>query len=279
MSQVLAPIIAGRLLELSIWMPLWISLGCILIGGLALTLFTPETLPSKKFRMAKALLEQKEPTSTWHTVKSLFSTRRFVLLPAAVLAMPLASTTSNIILRVMPIQFSWPLSRSALLLSLSSLVSLVTLLLILPTAAYFCARVDATRRDRLFAKASATILMFGPMMLMMIRSEILVILGIVVCALGSGLPTLSRALLVAYMDGSHKAGSMFGVLAVGEILSFLACEVSMGALFQVGLSQDWLACPFLLALFLGIGIFWATWAAHMPKTKKTDLDGWPASQT
>jgi MFS-type transporter involved in bile tolerance (Atg22 family) len=81
--------------------------------------------------------------------------------------------------------------------------------------------------------------------MMMVTDEAFVVAGLTIAALGSGLPTLCRAMLVGMVD-KGRAGTLFGVLAVGEILGFLIFGTSMGALFGVGL-KTWIGMPFCLA--------------------------------
>jgi MFS-type transporter involved in bile tolerance (Atg22 family) len=93
--------------------------------------------------------------------------------------------------------------------------------------------------------------------MMMVTKEAFIIAGLAVSALGSGLPTLCRAMLVG-MTGEERAGMLFGLLAVCEILGFLACETSMGALFGVGL-KTWLGMPFCLGTAASLVISLTTW--------------------
>lgn len=48
------------------------------------------------------------------------------------MTIPLATVQTDVAIRLMPIQFSWPLNRSILIVSLRSLVTLLTLCILLP---------------------------------------------------------------------------------------------------------------------------------------------------
>jgi MFS-type transporter involved in bile tolerance (Atg22 family) len=93
--------------------------------------------------------------------------------------------------------------------------------------------------------------------MMMVTKEAFIVAGLAVSALGSGLPTLCRSMLVR-MTGEERAGMLFGLLAVCEILGLLACEASMGALFGVGL-KTWLGMPFCLGTAASLVISLTTW--------------------
>lgn len=91
----------------------------------------------------------------------------------------------------------------------------------------------------------------------MVNKASLVIIGVVFSGLGSGVPTLCRTLLVALMS-EHKIGSVFGVIAAGEVLGILLCELIIGPLFDIGLGT-WLGLPFCLGLTISILTCLLTW--------------------
>ncbi|POR32673.1 Uncharacterized protein TPAR_07111 [Tolypocladium paradoxum] len=257
-SQLVGPVLAGHLMKPSIWLPLWISMSLILAGGILIVLFTPETLPNKN--TMEHHNHEGVGASPKTALNALFSRPAVYLLPGTVLAIPVASTQSDLLLRFMPIQFDWPLDKSALLISLRSMVTLVTLLVVLPAASYLVSKWTAwssLQRDGAFARASTLLFLFGSFGLVMINKEALIVLGIVVSALGSGIPTLSRSMLVV-VSGEHHAGSTFGILAVGEVVGFLACTLGTGLLFNVGLTS-WIGLPFCLAMLVSLGVSVATW--------------------
>ncbi|PNY28254.1 Uncharacterized protein TCAP_01840 [Tolypocladium capitatum] len=257
-SQLVGPALAGHLIKSSIWFPLWVSMGLILAGGILIVIFMPETLPKKNTMVQDG--HEGLGASPKTALRALFSVPAVYLLPGAVLAIPVASTQSDLLLRFMPIQFNWPLDKSALLISLRSVAMLVTLLIILPAASHLVGKWTAwssLERDSAFARASTLLFLFGSFGLVMITKETLIILGIVVSALGSGFPTLCRSMLVA-TSGEHNAGSVFGILAVGEIVGFLACTVGIGLLFNVGLTS-WIGLPFCLAMLVSLWVSVATW--------------------
>ncbi|KAM5352260.1 hypothetical protein ACJ41O_004983 [Fusarium nematophilum] len=236
-GQILGPILAGGLVKSSIWTPLWMSLGLTFAGGFVLVAFSPETLTRKQALDDFALEQPKETASTKTTLKLTFTRPLLWLLPGAVLTIPLATIQSDLLIRLMPVQFGWPLDHSVLLISLRSLVTLLTLCLLLPSIAYLWSKLKADPsphyRDSVVARGSSLVSLAGSMCIMMVTDEALVITGLAISALGSGLPTLCRAMLIGE-TGEERAGTVFGVLAAWEVLGFLACEVGMGALFGAG---------------------------------------------
>ncbi|KAL7786659.1 major facilitator superfamily domain-containing protein [Trichoderma ceciliae] len=278
-SQLFGPFIATRLTEISIWHPLCIELGLVAVGGFILILLMPETLPS---RSSPALIGEDTPiiidnddddddddiaetamASTKSTLKALFRRPAIYLLPGSILALPAVTSQYGIVMRLMPIQFDWPLARAALLFSLNAGVTLITLLFILPATSYALYRKTTTsplQRDRILARASVVLFVLGSLFLMMVSKVSLVVLGVVISGLGSGVPTLCRTLLVAFV-GDHRTGSVFGVIAAGEVLGMLACELIIGPLFDIGL-RTWLGLPFCLGMVISLSTCVLTWSVR-----------------
>ncbi|KAI5462608.1 hypothetical protein BGZ63DRAFT_384310 [Mariannaea sp. PMI_226] len=270
-GQLLGPIIAGRLVSWLVWVPLFVSLGLILAGGGTLVAFTPETLPE---RLHTNSLDARGSETRWpslQTLKALLKGPALWLFPGAVLTIPLATIQSDLLLRLMPLQFNWSLSHSALLISLRSLVTLVTLAIMLPVGTALWYRLvsrDLHHADFAMASGSCAFIMAGALCLVVITSETVLILGLILSAVGSGLPTLCRTMIVSWMEG-WQIGSVFGILAMGEVIGFLAFELGMGALFGVGL-RSWMGFPFCLGAALALVIGLATWLAPAPWLKNQD---------
>lgn len=237
-------------------------------GGFTLAIFTPETLPPKLNKGPFNPGVSKATSSTLQILKLVFSVPALWYIPGAALTIPLATIQSELLLRLMPIQFDWSLSHSAILISLRSLITLITLCLVLPGITVLCnkfASGKSHRLDHVLARGSALLFVAGSLCLMMITNEKLIIAGLAISALGSGLPTLCRAMLVNSSRGD-RTGTIFGMLAVGEVMGFLAFELSMGALFGVGL-RTWMALPFCLGMVFALGISLTTWRAPVPQPK------------
>lgn len=275
-AELFGPLVASRLADISIWHPLCISLGFIGVGGTILATLMPETLHSRDspppigevtpiirnnhHGSDDSLVSKTPMESTKSNFKALSRRPAVLLLPGAILAVPAVSTQYSIIMRLMPIQFDWPLSRAALLLSLNAAVTLITLLVILPLASYALYKKTASpalQRDRILARSSVILFVLGSFFLMMVDKASLIIIGVVLSGLGSGVPTLCRTLLVAYI-GQHKTGAVFGVIAAGEVLGTLVCELVIGPLFNVGL-RTWMGLPFCLGLAISIVTCLLTW--------------------
>ncbi|KAF5705096.1 major facilitator superfamily transporter [Fusarium mundagurra] len=139
-AMLVGPVLSGELVRLSVWMPLFLSLGLVLGGGIILVSLTPETLKLKQPREEVGIrpydyglesnmlsLEPPKRTSVMVTFRSMVSRPLLWLIPGAAMTIPLATVQTDIAIRLMSIQFNWPLNRSILIVSLRSLVTLLTL--------------------------------------------------------------------------------------------------------------------------------------------------------
>ncbi|KAF4500956.1 MFS transporter [Fusarium agapanthi] len=128
-AQLVGPVLSGELVQSSVWVPLFLSLGLVLGGGIILVSLTPETLKLKQPREEVSIgpydyglesnmlsLESPKRTSVMATFKSMFSRPLLWLIPGAVMTIPLATVQTDIAIRLMPIQFNWPLNRSILIM-------------------------------------------------------------------------------------------------------------------------------------------------------------------
>lgn len=272
-AQLVGPVLSGVLVQSSIWMPLFLSLGLVLGGGIVLVAFTPETLKRKQPQEYPSIgpygygleldmfsFDLPKRTSTLIALKSMFARPLLWLLPGAAMTIPLATIQTDIMIRLMPIQFDWRLDRSILIISLQSLVTLLTLCILLPVINYIwtkLSRTSAHRQNSILARVSSLLFFVGCLCMMMVTEEAFILAGLIISALGSGLPTLCRAMLVGFA-GEERVGMLFGILAVCEIIGFLACEAGMGALFAVGL-KTWMGMPFCFGLTMALVIIVTTW--------------------
>lgn len=86
------------------------------------------------------------------------------------------------------------------------------------------------------ARISALLLVAGQLVFACAPDVATACAGLAVLTLGTGLPSLCRAVLTRLVD-QGKVGRLFGVLAVFEMAGFLCCGVGLGAVFQAGLAR------------------------------------------
>lgn len=224
------------------------------IGGL-LVLAVPETLRlrSKSQRMSNSLHFSKraqryaqvfDMSTPWYRLKDKISATFRVLrtrdvkllIPTASLTIPVATVSMSIILRYIPVRFGWTLTQTGMILGVRTGFNIVVLLVVLPVAGWALSkRRDANINSDLFlARLSVVLLVVGQAIFAAAPNITSALVGLGVLTLGTGAPSLCRAALTRLVD-SGSVGRLYSVLAVCEMLGYLACGVGFGALYQVGM--------------------------------------------
>lgn len=272
LGQLVGQVLSTVFMKRSIWLPIYLSLSIAVLPSLFLVIATPETCQRYNIKHCISTTSHSDDVPRRHTLRVLFSRPTAWLLPGTLLVMPVATMQSGILLQAMPVLFEWPLEHSGLLLGLRTLVTLATLLLLLPCLSWLYSKKfpdsEPSRRDLTLARLSAFLFMFGSLCLLMANNEPLVVIGVCISALGSGIPALSRSLLSTTLH-EHQTGFLFGVLAVDEVLGMLASQLGMGWLFDIGL-QVWPGLPFCLALVIAVGVTLALYIVQVPAAQEPD---------
>lgn len=270
----------------SVWMPILVSPAIMSLGGL-LVCVVPETLETRQrlFNNVRRKVTPNIPTgpllscgaftsspeasvtpSRWSRLReSVSSTIHMLkccdiiaLIPAASLTIPVATVTIGIMLRYIPIRYSWTLDQTGMVLGVRTGLNILVLLIFLPVLSNsLLSRQDDRDRDMVLARISALLLVAGQAVFACAPNVATACAGLVVLTLGTGLPSLCRAVLTRLV-GRESVGRLFGVLAACEMAGFLCCGVGFGAVFQAGLgrglgpggepqSDGWLSLVFYVA--------------------------------
>ncbi|KAG8168610.1 hypothetical protein KVR01_001359 [Diaporthe batatas] len=267
LAEAVAPFVASAMMTYSVWTPILVSPAVMALGGTLICLI-PETLHTKPSspsntrrkvtpavpkpltftdRVHKYAPEAKPapPPSTYARLRdSLASTARLLksrdalaLTPGATLATPVVTVTMGITLRYMPLRFGWTLAQTGMVLGVRTGLNILVLLVFLPVVSNsLLSTQDGRGRDMVLARASALLLAAGEAVFACAPEVGAACAGLAVLTLGSGLPSLCRAVL-ARLVGRGQGGRLFGLLAVFEMLGFLCCGVGFGAVFQAGLGH------------------------------------------
>lgn len=248
-----------------VWLPILVSPAIMTLGGILICLL-PETLdtrhdefgntrrkvtpsipraPTFTDRVHKHTPEAITTPPRWSRLReSLGSTTRLLksrdilaLAPSASLTIPVATVTMGITLRYIPIRFGWSLEQTGMVLGVRTGLNILVLLIFLPLLGNsLLSRQDDRDRDMVLARISALLLVAGQLVLACAPDPATACAGLAVLTLGTGLPSLCRAVLTRLVDRG-EVGRLFGVLAVFEMVGFLCCGVGLGAVFQAGLAR------------------------------------------
>lgn len=247
----------------SVWIPILVSPAIMSLGGILIYLI-PETLDTRheEFNNSRRKVTPSLPrTPTFtdrvhkHTSKEITTPSRWTrfrkslrsifrllksrdilaLIPSASLTIPVATVTMGITLRYIPIRFGWTLEQTGMVLGVRTGLNILVLLIFLPLLSNFLlSRQDERDRDMVLARISALLLVAGQVVFACAPEAATACAGLAVLTLGTGLPSLCRAVLTRLVD-QGEVGRLFGVLAVFEMTGFLCCGVGLGAIFQAGL--------------------------------------------
>lgn len=249
----------------SVWIPILVSPAIMALGGIFICLI-PETLGTRHKEFSNARRKatpsiRRDPTFTdriykhapqaittpsrWSRLReSLSSTTHLLksrdilaLTPSASLTIPVATVTIGITLRYMPIRFGWTLEQTGMVLGVRTGLNILVLLVFLPLLSNsLLSRQDDRDHDMVLARISALLLVAGQLVFACAPDPATACAGLAVLTLGTGLPSLCRAVLARLVDNG-KVGRLFGVLAVCEMAGFLCCGAGLGAVFQAGLAR------------------------------------------
>lgn len=295
LAETIAPIIASEMMSYSVWLPITVSPAIMTIGGL-LIITIPETLElrpllvnsqsrcpyhssnfSKRVRRHAPKFDLSTPRSRFHdkihAICQILKTRDIKLLvPTASISIPVATVTMSIMLRYLPLRFGWTLTQAGVVLGLRTGFNILVLLLILPLMGYLFSKRNATSRDLIWARISATLLVVGEAVFAAAPDVAVALTGLSILTLGTGAPSLCRAVLTRLV-GSDSVGCLFAILAICEMVGYLACGVGFGALYQVGMqlgldsegdirtdgNVGWLALGFFVAAVVYFGCASLLW--------------------
>ncbi|KAL1867715.1 hypothetical protein Daus18300_006271 [Diaporthe australafricana] len=286
LAEAIAPFVASAMMSYSVWLPILVSPAIMSLGGLLVCLI-PETIetrqrlfdnirrkvtpniptgPSLSYGVYSSSPEASADPSRWSrfrkstssTVHMLNSCDILALIPAASLTIPVATVTIGIMLRYIPIRFSWTLEQTGMVLGVRTGLNILVLLIFLPVLSNsLLSRQDDRDRDMVLARISALLLVAGQAVFACAPNVATACAGLVVLTLGTGLPSLCRAVLTRLVE-RDSVGRLFGVLAACEMAGFLCCGVGFGAVFQAGIghglgpggephSNGWLSLVFYVA--------------------------------
>lgn len=279
------------------WIPLTLGLG-LLVFGTSLIMFIPETAHKRSSETA----ELTPDSSSEHSLSSkrdkpgLFTTIKFqvsdgfkrvyeastvlhslpiLLLLITFMTEPVGRQSMDLTLRYISKRFSWALRQTAFLLSLRAFVTIVLLVLIIPSLSFYLTErlhFSPKTKDLALARYSAVMLFVGALTFAASPSIALTIIGLVIYTLGGGFTALTRSLITTLVGKKHVA-RLYAAIAIVEIVCALAAGPSIAALYAAGLKLKgpWLALPFYVLAFVcfmsGLGV----WCFGLLAKKKEEM--------
>jgi MFS-type transporter involved in bile tolerance (Atg22 family) len=202
--------------------------------------------PNKPVNRIKAFLATyvqalREVTSIWKNWRLLFLA---VLVPFRIMT----NALEELMQRYVSYRYDWTLGDAAFLHSLQAVVAGMILLVALPwiSSALDLRGIGAVRKNVLIAETSLALLALGFAIQGLAPTVAVLIVGLLVETLGSGVPASIRALAGA-LSGDADHSRVFGGLTISETASIMLVYPLSAALFNAGTDLGggiWLGLPF-----------------------------------
>ena len=195
---------------------------------------------------------------------------RILLILSAVAASIFTEVSGMFHLPYVSKRYVWPLSRAAYLTSFQAGVSIIALLVALPTASSWLRgkkAYTAFRADLLLARVSFTFVTAGLFLLGFAPSISLFLTGLFIFTLGAGLDALLQSLLASLVRPTAIA-RLFTVTSIVQTVTMLAAAPFLAGLYRWGLQQAgnaWIGSPFICCGIISGGATAMIWLLRIEK--------------
>ncbi|KAH7115880.1 MFS transporter-like protein, partial [Dendryphion nanum] len=257
-AELIAPILASKLMQHGDWLPLILSLAIQQIG-ICIAFFFPETLhlrdlpePTDTDGSESDEIEL-QPVDTKHGLKAqirYFKEAMRFLKRDAMLALViftflvnrLGQQSLSMLLRYASKRYGWKIQKAAYLTSFRAATSLVALMIFIPTVnvvmvKYF--RLSTHRADIWLARASIVITTLAFFIMGIAAEPALLIIGILIFNFGTGYNAAMRSIAIHVAGGqsSPDIGMLFAVIAIMESLGAMVAGPLLASTFEWGIEK------------------------------------------
>jgi MFS family permease len=273
-TETIAPILSVRLMESGDWIPLVLSIVIQLVGTLVAVLF-PETLHLRDIQESgsnptESLELQTKVNDSW--LKKLlrhFQSVYYFLKCDWTLGMVILTFMANrlggqvtiLLLRYASKRYSWTIKESAYLMSFRAATNLVAIVVCIPLVNFLLLRymrLPSYSVDLWIARGSIILTAISFLIIGLAAHPPLLILGLLVHNLGTGFSAAMRSVSIHIIGGqpSSNIAKLMSTIAIVESLGAMVAGPLLNQIFQWGmeLGSAWLGLPFLVVVFVFIGI-------------------------
>ncbi|KAK1833069.1 major facilitator superfamily domain-containing protein [Podospora conica] len=154
-------------------------------------------------------------------------------------------------------RYGWSWSDATFILTIRHAASLVTLLVVLPSASWFCVDrlgMQGVYKDLWLARASAAFGAVGCLLVAAAPNGYFLAFAFLWMSLGAGISSLTRSLLNALVE-EHHVGTLNSLISFMETTGALVAGPLLAESLSVGMEwgDSWIGLPFLVAGgFLGV---------------------------
>ncbi|KAK3938171.1 major facilitator superfamily domain-containing protein, partial [Diplogelasinospora grovesii] len=264
-TELIAPYMASSTMDASVYLPLALTLACLLISLLALT-FIREARDGPKHSEQQSFVSptpgdagRDSDAFEAGSIPLAIENDGFVPLlrtPNVVIALILfispafRPTTTHVLLQYMSTRFQWKLSQSTVFISEVAVVNIVLFLLILPRLLpWLETRFKIAREaiDLWVVRASLILLVSGALLLGLAPSVHFIIPAVAVFAAGFGL-RVSLLSFATSLAENHLRSRFYGVIQMMENVGYLIAAPILQAAWASALEMrgPWLILPFMV---------------------------------
>lgn len=294
-AEMVAPMMASRLMEYGDWLPLLLALAFQIVG-LIVSLFIPETLHLRNLEEPKNIETQSielQPMSSHFSVRSQLRNFRATVqflggnwtLATVVftfLANRLGRQSISLLVRYASKRYSWEIKKAAYLLSFRAAANLVAISVVLPLINFVLLKklhFPAPRADIWIACGSITLTTFSFFVMGVSAYPALLVFGLLVYNMGSGYNAAMRSISIHVVGGqsSPDIGKLMSTIAMAESFGSMIGGPLLNELFQLGIGfgDAWLGLPFLGSAVIFLFMTFVTFSINvMGKTSSyVELNG------
>jgi hypothetical protein len=264
-AEMVAPIMAARLMEYGEWLPLLLALA-IEIAGVIFALFLPETLHLRDLPEPEDGDNQSielHPTGSDFSLKSQLrnfqaavhfvrSDWTLAMVVFTFLANRLGRQAIALLVRYASKRYSWEIRKAAYLLSFRAATNLVAVTVVIPLTNFFLLnklRFLAHRADLYIARSSIILTTIAFFVIGIAAHPALLMIGLLIYNMGTGYNAAMRSVSIYVVGGqsSPDIGKLMSTAAMAESIGAMVAGPLLNSMFQWGidLGSAWLGLPFL----------------------------------
>ncbi|KAH3962365.1 hypothetical protein HBI46_046670 [Parastagonospora nodorum] len=264
-AEVVAPVMAAKLMEKGDWMPL--VLATFIQGvGMCISIFFPETLHLRDLPEPKDDVDQtielqpkgghftlKAQLRNFHTAYTFIrGDMQLALVVFGFMANRLGRQAMSLLIRYASKRYGWDIKDAAYLLSFRAATNLVAVAVFLPALNWFLIkhlRHPPHWADLWTARGSIIVQAVSYIIMGVAGYPSLLILGLLVYNMGTGYNAALRSVAIHAVGGqsSPDVGKLMSTIAISEAIGAMFAGPMLSQLFQWGmdLGSAWLGLPFL----------------------------------
>jgi hypothetical protein len=269
-AEMVAPIMAARLMERGDWLPLLLALAIQQVG-ISIAFFFPETLhlrdlPEPKDRVDDGM--EMKPKGSDFTLKAqmhnfkvayqfLRSDWTLGLVVFTFAANRLGRQAITLLVRYASKRYGWEIKKAAYLLSFRAATNLVAVAIFLPLVNFLLLRyfrLPAHMADLWIARGSIILTTVSFFIIGIAAYPALLIVGLLIYNLGTGYNAAMRSIAIHIVGGqsSPDTGKMMSTIAIVESFGVMIAGPLLSEMFQWGmnLGSAWLGLPFLSSVLV-----------------------------